>query len=75
MEVGHIFTIEPIIMVKNRSEIKMWSDGWTVVANGIPSAQWEHMILITPNGAEMLTERAEDREEDFLKKFQAEYLK
>jgi len=38
MSIGNIFTIEPIIMMKNTNNIKMWNDGWTVVAPGIPSA-------------------------------------
>lgn len=66
MEEGHVFTIEPIIMLKPSDNIKTWNDGWTVVAPGIPSAQWEHMILITKDGREILTERSDDTENDFI---------
>jgi methionyl aminopeptidase len=34
----------------------MWDDGWTVVtADGRPSAQFEHTLLVTADGAEILT--------------------
>ena len=47
----------------------MWNDKWTVIDKGNPSAQWEHMILITEDGAEILTERVGDEEEKFLSQF------
>jgi methionyl aminopeptidase len=40
-----------------RSGIIDDTDGWTVrTADGRPSAQWEHTILITPSGHEILTQ-------------------
>ena len=50
-----IFTIEPMINAGKR-DIKMLSDGWTVVTKDRSlSAQWEHTILVTNDGYEVLT--------------------
>lgn len=57
MQPGMTFTIEPIILMRNPKNYSMWKDGWTVVASDIPSAVWEHTILITENGHEILTLR------------------
>jgi methionyl aminopeptidase len=39
-----------------RAETKELSDGWTVVtADRSLSAQWEHMVAVTPDGFEVLT--------------------
>ncbi len=46
MEPGNVFTIEPIFTM-NHGEYHQWKDGWTIVSNNNPSAQWEHTILIT----------------------------
>ena len=55
IEVGMTFTIEPMLNLGGR-EIEMWDDGWTVVtADRRPSAQFEHTLLVTPGGAEVLT--------------------
>ncbi|MFB9313947.1 type I methionyl aminopeptidase [Nocardioides plantarum] len=55
IEVGMTFTIEPMLNLGTR-EIEMWDDGWTVVtADRRPSAQFEHTLLVTPGGAEVLT--------------------
>ena len=52
---GMIFTIEPMINAGKR-DIKMLSDGWTVVTKDRSlSAQWEHTILVTNDGYEVLT--------------------
>jgi len=60
---GMTFTIEPMINAGKR-HIKQLPDGWTVVTKDRTlSAQWEHTILITESGAEILTKR--DEEEDF----------
>lgn len=57
---GMIFTIEPMINAGNR-HIKVKKDNWTVVTkDGQLSAQWEHTILITENGFEVLTKREEE---------------
>jgi methionyl aminopeptidase len=50
-----IFTIEPMINAGKR-EIKHMPDGWTVVTKDRSlSAQWEHTILVTNDGFEVLT--------------------
>jgi methionyl aminopeptidase len=52
---GMTFTVEPMINA-GQEEVKNMPDGWTVVtADGSLSAQWEHMIAVTRNGAEILT--------------------
>jgi len=58
---GMTFTIEPIINMST-NKWKMWNDGWTIVtANGEMSATWEHSLLITDDGVEVLT--ADDNED------------
>lgn len=55
LEPGMTFTIEPMINV-GKKDYKILSDGWTVVTkDGTLSAQYEHTILVTKNGAEILT--------------------
>jgi methionyl aminopeptidase len=55
LEAGMIFTIEPMINA-GRRDIRMLGDGWTVVTKDHAlSAQWEHTILITDSGYEVLT--------------------
>jgi len=55
LQEGMIFTIEPMVNAGKR-DIKMLSDGWTVVTKDRSlSAQWEHTILVTNNGFEVLT--------------------
>ena len=52
---GMVFTIEPMINA-GRKEIKELGDGWTIVTRDHSlSAQWEHTILVTPTGYEVLT--------------------
>lgn len=57
---GMTFTIEPMINMGNwRDDI--WPDDWTAVtADGQPSAQFEHTILVTDAGYEVLTARLPD---------------
>jgi methionyl aminopeptidase len=58
LEAGMIFTIEPMINAGKR-DIRMLSDGWTVVTRDRSlSAQWEHTLLVTPTGSEVLTASA-----------------
>lgn len=58
LEPGMIFTIEPMINLGKRY-VKVLSDGWTAVTKDQSlSAQWEHMILVTEHGHEILTLRA-----------------
>ncbi len=55
MEPGMTFTIEPMITVGTWRE-KMWDNGWTAVtADGRRTAQFEHTIVVTDHGAEVLT--------------------
>ena len=55
IEAGMTFTVEPMINL-GAPTTQMWDDGWTVVtADRSRSAQFEHTILITPTGPEILT--------------------
>jgi methionyl aminopeptidase len=52
---GMTFTIEPMINA-GKKDIKELGDGWTIVTRDHSlSAQWEHTILVTPTGYEVLT--------------------
>ena len=55
MEVGQTFTIEPMLTLGSIKP-KIWPDNWTAVtADGSFSAQFEHTLLITETGVEILT--------------------
>lgn len=55
MRAGMIFTIEPMINA-GRADIKELNDGWTIVTKDHSlSAQWEHTVLVTPTGYDVLT--------------------
>lgn len=55
LEAGMIFTIEPMVNAGKR-HIKALPDGWTIVTKDRSlSAQWEHTILVTEDGYEVLT--------------------
>ena len=55
LQAGMTFTIEPMINA-GRRDIKELGDGWTIVTRDHSlSAQWEHTILVTPTGYEVLT--------------------
>ncbi|XP_024043556.1 methionine aminopeptidase 1A isoform X2 [Citrus clementina] len=57
MKVGQTFTIEPMINAGVWRD-RMWPDGWTAVtADGKRSAQFEHTLLVTETGVEVLTAR------------------
>ena len=59
MKPGHVFTIEPMINAGVHKDIT-WPDNWTAVtADGQRSAQFEHTLLITEQGCEVLTKRLE----------------
>lgn len=59
IEVGLCFTIEPMINVGTPNAARTASDGWTVrTQDGKLSAQFEHTILMTENGPEILTQTA-----------------
>ncbi len=58
LKAGMTFTVEPMINAGKR-HVKTLPDGWTVVTKDHSlSAQWEHTILVTPTGHEILTRRA-----------------
>jgi len=60
IEAGMIFTIEPMLNIGKR-HMKVMKDGWTAVTKDRSlSAQWEHTILVTPEGHEVLTLRQEE---------------
>lgn len=60
LEEGMTFTIEPMINAGKR-HVRILPDQWTVVTKDHkPSAQWEHTILVTGSGAEVLTRRHEE---------------
>ncbi len=55
IEPGMVFTIEPMLNL-GTPDWTMWDDGWTVVtADGALSAQFEHTLVVTETGAEILT--------------------
>lgn len=57
---GMIFTIEPMINA-GKKEVKLLPDAWTVVTKDHSlSAQWEHTVLVTETGFEVLTKRQEE---------------
>ena len=57
---GMTFTIEPMINF-GKKEVKLLPDNWTVVTKDHSlSAQWEHTILVTKTGYEVLTIRPEE---------------
>jgi len=60
IEEGMTFTIEPMIN-QGRRHSKLLPDGWTVITKDRKlSAQWEHTILVTAGGHEILTRRHEE---------------
>lgn len=62
LEEGMTFTIEPMIN-QGKAKTKTKKDGWTVVtADKKLSAQWEHTILVTKTGYEVLTLRQEEQD-------------
>ena len=55
METGQTFTIEPAI-AQGSHQCIILEDGWTAVTcDGSRAAQFEHTVLITENGVEVLT--------------------
>ena len=60
LQAGMTFTIEPMVNAGKRN-VKLLPDGWTVVTKDRkPSAQWEHTLLVTADGYEVLTLRKEE---------------
>ncbi len=61
LRAGMCFTVEPMVNAGKRF-IKLLPDGWTVVTKDRSlSAQWEHTVLVTEEGFEILTLRADER--------------
>lgn len=59
---GMIFTVEPMINVGKRFT-KLMNDNWTVITKDRKlSAQWEHTVLVTDSGYEVLTKRSEEND-------------
>ncbi|MEJ7732475.1 MAG: type I methionyl aminopeptidase [Polyangiaceae bacterium] len=55
LRAGMAITIEPMVNL-GRAEVRMLDDGWTVVtADGKLSAQFEHTVLVTRSGCEIMT--------------------
>lgn len=55
LEPGMVFTVEPMINVGQKETLTL-ADGWTVVTrDGSLSAQWEHTVLVTRSGYQILT--------------------
>jgi methionyl aminopeptidase len=55
MEVGMVFTIEPMLTLGS-TEWDQWSDGWTVTTRDKSlTAQFEHTLVVTERGADILT--------------------
>ena len=60
IQAGMTFTIEPMVNAGKR-QVKLLSDNWTVVTKDRElSAQWEHTVLVTDDGYEVLTLRQEE---------------
>jgi methionyl aminopeptidase len=56
LRAGMAFTIEPMITVKDETYLVLERDNWTVrTADRTPSAQFEHTVLVTRTGCEVLT--------------------
>ncbi|MBI3145108.1 MAG: type I methionyl aminopeptidase [Pseudogulbenkiania sp.] len=56
LKAGMIFTIEPMIN-QGKRHLRLLADGWTVVTKDRSlSAQWEHTVLVTETGHEILTQ-------------------
>jgi len=55
LEIGMTFTIEPMLTLGTH-DYSMWPDGWTVVTKDLRrTAQFEHTLVVTTTGAEILT--------------------
>jgi len=58
MKKGHVFTIEPMVNQGTYKDFTWKKDGWTSsTCDGMRSAQFEHTIVVTDNGTEILTAR------------------
>lgn len=58
---GMTFTIEPMLTL-GMPDVVLWEDEWTIVTlDGQPSAQFEHTVVVTDGGVEVLTVAADGR--------------
>ncbi|TPW70849.1 type I methionyl aminopeptidase [Schumannella sp. 10F1B-5-1] len=56
MEPGMVFTIEPMLTISGEERWDLWADDWTVVTRDRSlTAQFEHTMVVTERGAELLT--------------------
>jgi methionyl aminopeptidase len=52
---GMSFTIEPML-TEGLPDVQVWDDGWTIATiDGLPSAQFEHTVLVTDDGVTVVT--------------------
>jgi methionyl aminopeptidase len=64
---GMTFTVEPMLNA-GRPDVRLLPDGWTVVTKDHSlSAQWEHTVLVTNTGYEILTLRADEKVPELLR--------
>jgi len=55
LKAGMTFTIEPMVNAGKR-HVRLLPDGWTVITKDHSlSAQWEHTVLVTDSGVDVLT--------------------
>ncbi|MBX3218484.1 MAG: type I methionyl aminopeptidase [Labilithrix sp.] len=55
LKAGMAITVEPMVNL-GRAEVRLLDDGWTVTtADGSLSAQWEHTVIVTRDGHEIMT--------------------
>lgn len=60
LQPGMCFTVEPMLNA-GRADVRLLPDGWTVVTKDHSlSAQWEHTVLVTEDGHEVLTRRRDE---------------
>ena len=56
LEPGTCLTIEPMLTECSNAGVDYWDDGWTIVTKSKKrSAQFEHIVLITEDGVDILT--------------------
>ena len=56
LKAGMAITVEPMVNLGGAA-IRQLDDGWTIVtADGSLSAQWEHTVVVTRDGCEIMTE-------------------
>jgi len=62
LRAGMVFTVEPMVNL-GRADVRLLDDGWTVItADGSLSAQFEHTVVVTRRGCEVLTRDDDPRD-------------